>query len=558
MLTLESATVRFGGRAALDAVDLKVAEHEIVCVLGPSGSGKSTLLRVVAGLHPPDDGRVLLDGADQAGVPVHRRGLGLMFQDHQLFPHRDVGANVAFGLRIRGVSRRDQERRVGELLDLVGLPGAERRAVAALSGGEQQRVALARALAPSPKLLMLDEPLGQLDRGLRERLVVELRTLFGRLGTTVLAVTHDQGEAFALADRVVVMRDGRIAQVGTPLEVWQRPASAFVARFLGFDNVVGATVSGTVADTVWGKVPVPGARRRGRAICWCALPGSGSAPRTRGCAVWSGRARSGAITSPCGWCRTAVRSWRRSARCGTRPRRVRRSGPASTRPRPWSCPPAPDPPGPDRPPRASGPGAAPTGRGSGPSAGGLPDAPECGAGRPGEPLERPRGRPRGRAADPEDSGKDRDMTESAREGIDITRILDAPPEKVFAAWTTPEHFAAWYGGDAEVPLDRVSMDVRPGGAWSLVIVVPGTEMPFHGVYREVVAPEKLVFTLKDASAPADIEGETVTATFTERRGGTTELVFQQRGGNLTAEQYAAAEDGWEAFFDALVARLASF
>ncbi|MGW3656835.1 ABC transporter ATP-binding protein [Streptomyces sp. NPDC005151] len=257
MLTLESATVLFGKRAALDAVDLRVADHEIVCVLGPSGSGKSTLLRVVAGLHPPDAGRVLLDGVDQTGVPVHRRGLGLMFQDHQLFPHRDVGANVAFGLRMRGVTRGDQDRRVAELLELVGLPGAERRAVAALSGGEQQRVALARALAPRPKLLMLDEPLGQLDRSLRERLVVELRTLFARLGTTVLAVTHDQGEAFALADRVVVMRDGRIAQAGTPLEVWQRPASAFVARFLGFDNVVDATVTGAAAGTAWGEVPVP-------------------------------------------------------------------------------------------------------------------------------------------------------------------------------------------------------------------------------------------------------------------------------------------------------------
>ncbi|MGC5362803.1 ABC transporter ATP-binding protein [Streptomyces sp. DT24] len=263
MLTLESATVRFGGRTALDAVDLKVAEHEIVCVLGPSGSGKSTLLRGVAGLQPLDGGRVLLDGADQSGVPVHRRGLGLMFQDHQLFPHRDVGANVAFGLRMRGAGRGEQARRVGELLDLVGLPGAGRRAVAALSGGEQQRVALARALAPRPKLLMLDEPLGQLDRSLRERLVVELRLLFGRLGTTVLAVTHDQGEAFALADRVVVMRDGGIAQAGTPLEVWQRPASAFVARFLGFDNVLPATVTGTVADTAWGKVPVPGGSRQG-------------------------------------------------------------------------------------------------------------------------------------------------------------------------------------------------------------------------------------------------------------------------------------------------------
>ncbi|MFJ9618947.1 ABC transporter ATP-binding protein [Streptomyces noursei] len=260
MLRLDGVTVRFGapGTApALDAVDLDVAAHEIVCVLGPSGSGKSTLLRVVAGLQHADEGTVLLEGRDQAAIPTHRRGVGLMFQDHQLFPQRDVAGNVAFGLRMRRTSRADQERTVTELLDLVGLPGAQRRAVASLSGGEQQRVALARALAPSPRLLMLDEPLGQLDRGLRERLVVELRRLFGELGTTVLAVTHDQGEAFALADRVVVMRDGRIAQSGTPLEVWQRPATAFVARFLGFDNVVEATVQGEAAATPWGKVPVP-------------------------------------------------------------------------------------------------------------------------------------------------------------------------------------------------------------------------------------------------------------------------------------------------------------
>ncbi|MFF3343771.1 ABC transporter ATP-binding protein [Streptomyces sp. NPDC002779] len=257
LLSLENATVRFGGRAVLDAVDLAVAEHEVVCVLGPSGCGKSTLLRAVAGLRPLDAGRVSLDGRDQGGVPAHRRGVGLMFQDHQLFPQRDVGGNVAFGLRMHGASKRQQAERVRELLDLVGLPGAEGRAVAALSGGEQQRVALARALAPSPRLLMLDEPLGQLDRSLRERLVVELRELFSELGTTVLAVTHDQGEAFALADRVVVMRDGRIAQSGTPLEVWQRPADEFVARFLGFDNVVPAAVSGQAADTPWGKLPVP-------------------------------------------------------------------------------------------------------------------------------------------------------------------------------------------------------------------------------------------------------------------------------------------------------------
>ncbi|MFB7177072.1 ABC transporter ATP-binding protein [Streptomyces sp. NPDC056257] len=257
LLQLEGVSVRFGERAVVDSVDLEVAEHEIVCVLGPSGSGKSTLLRVVAGLQQVSEGRVLLGGDDQSGVPVHRRGVGLMFQDHQLFPHRDVGANVSFGLRMRGGARASYAYRVAELLELVGLPGAQGRAVASLSGGEQQRVALARALAPSPRLLMLDEPLGQLDRGLRERLVVELQELFSRLGTTVLAVTHDQGEAFALADRVVVMRDGRIAQAGTPLEVWQRPASEFVARFLGFENVVPAVVSGTAAGTAWGKVPVP-------------------------------------------------------------------------------------------------------------------------------------------------------------------------------------------------------------------------------------------------------------------------------------------------------------
>ncbi|MEU9335347.1 ABC transporter ATP-binding protein [Streptomyces sp. NPDC048290] len=256
LLGVEGVTVRLGGRAVLDGVDLAVAEHEVVCVLGPSGSGKSTLLRVVAGLQAPDAGRVLLSGRDQVGVPAHRREIGLMFQDHQLFPQRDVGGNVAFGPRMRGASRDEQRERVARLLELVGLPGAAGRAVAELSGGEQQRVALARALAPGPRLLMLDEPLGQLDRSLRERLVGELRELFGRLGTTVLAVTHDQGEAFALADRVVVMRDGRIAQSGTPLEVWQRPADAFVARFLGFENVVPGTVSGEVADTVWGKLPV--------------------------------------------------------------------------------------------------------------------------------------------------------------------------------------------------------------------------------------------------------------------------------------------------------------
>ncbi|MFG3403894.1 SRPBCC domain-containing protein [Streptomyces sp. NPDC048142] len=149
------------------------------------------------------------------------------------------------------------------------------------------------------------------------------------------------------------------------------------------------------------------------------------------------------------------------------------------------------------------------------------------------------------------------MTGGTREGIDLTRVLHAPQQRVFAAWTSPEDFAAWYGGEADVPLDRVAMDVRPGGAWSLVIVLPGVEMPFHGVYREVSEPDGLVFTLKDGSAPDDTEGEIVTVAFSDLGDGTTELAFQQRGGHLTAEQYAAAEDGWEAFFDALAARLAT-
>ncbi|MFI6349862.1 ABC transporter ATP-binding protein [Streptomyces sp. NPDC050560] len=257
MLTVDKGTVRFSGHVALDAIDLDVADQETVCVLGPSGSGKSTLLRVVAGLQRLDAGRVFLGGQDQGSVPVHKRGVGLMFQDHQLFPQRDVGGNVAFGLRMQGATRAERDARVAELLKLVGLPDAQRRGVATLSGGEQQRVALARALAPRPRLLMLDEPLGQLDRTLRDRLVTELRELFAELGTTVLAVTHDQSEAFALADRVVVMREGRVAQSGTPLQVWQQPADAFVARFLGFENIVDATVTGDVADTAWGKLPVP-------------------------------------------------------------------------------------------------------------------------------------------------------------------------------------------------------------------------------------------------------------------------------------------------------------
>ena len=234
MLRACGLTVRFGGFTALDGVDLEVDDAEIVSVLGPSGSGKSTLLRAVAGLEPEAQGRVEWNGIDLSRVPPHRREFGLMFQDHALFPHRDVIGNVGFGLRMHRMGRADVDAAARVALARVGLAGFEHRNVSELSGGEQQRVALARALAPEPRLLMLDEPLGALDRALRDDLVGELRALFGELGQSVVFVTHDHDEAFALADRVVVMHTGRVAQVGAPADVWARPADAFVARFLGW------------------------------------------------------------------------------------------------------------------------------------------------------------------------------------------------------------------------------------------------------------------------------------------------------------------------------------
>jgi thiamine transport system ATP-binding protein len=246
MLVLDRLSVQYDQFVALDAVDLQIADHEIVCVLGPSGSGKSTLLRTVAGLVPEARGRVEFDGVDMTGIPPHRRGFGLMFQDHALFQHRDVLGNVAFGLRMQRVARTEVDARARATLDLVGLGGYEHRRISELSGGEQQRVALARALAPAPKLLMLDEPLGALDRALRDRLVVELRELFVQLGLAILFVTHDHDEAFSLADRVAVMHAGRVEQVGTPSDVWHRPGNAFVAGFLGW-NVTDAFGEGRVA-----------------------------------------------------------------------------------------------------------------------------------------------------------------------------------------------------------------------------------------------------------------------------------------------------------------------
>jgi thiamine transport system ATP-binding protein len=253
MLRAEEVGVRFDGKAALDGASLEVADGEVVTILGPSGCGKTTLLRVIAGLQAPDAGRVLLDGVDVVGTAPHRRGIGLVFQDHALFPHRDVAGNVAFGLRMRGDSPAQVARRTSELLELVGLTGFERRSVGSLSGGEQQRVALARALAPQPRVLLLDEPLGSLDRRLRDRLLEDLRKLFDELDLTAVYVTHDHAEAFALGDRVAVMRAGRIVQIATPDELWAHPLDADTARFLGFANVDGDEAIRPEAVTVRGS-----------------------------------------------------------------------------------------------------------------------------------------------------------------------------------------------------------------------------------------------------------------------------------------------------------------
>ena len=237
LLRVESVSVAFDGKAALDDASLEVAAGETVTVLGQSGSGKTTLLRVVAGLQAPERGRVLVDGEDLTGVPPHRRGIGLVFQDHALFPHRDVAENVGFGLRMRGDPPAAVASRTAELLELVGLGGFGQRSVGTLSGGEQQRVALARALAPEPRLLLLDEPLGSLDRRLRDRLLDDLARLFDELTLTAAYVTHDQTEAFTLGDRVAVMRAGRVVQVATPDALWAAPVDEDVARFLGLANV---------------------------------------------------------------------------------------------------------------------------------------------------------------------------------------------------------------------------------------------------------------------------------------------------------------------------------
>jgi ABC-type Fe3+/spermidine/putrescine transport system ATPase subunit len=257
-LQLDDLVKRFDGTVAVDRVSLALERGEMLALLGPSGSGKTTTLRLLAGFESPDAGRVLVDGDDVTRVEPVRRRFGMVFQHYALFPHLDVGANVAFGLESLGVRGAELERRVGDALALVDLAGFERRRIGQLSGGQQQRVALARALAPEPRVLLLDEPLSNLDPSLRERTRRELRELIRRLGITTVLVTHEQEEAFDLGDRVAVMRQGRLEQVGTPDALYAEPANLFVGGFVGRSSVVPVMVLEPVAGGKPARISVEG------------------------------------------------------------------------------------------------------------------------------------------------------------------------------------------------------------------------------------------------------------------------------------------------------------
>ena len=243
-LRIERLTKRFGSFTALDGVDLEIRPREFVCFLGPSGCGKTTLLRAIAGLDAQSEGRIWQAGREISSLPPSERDFGIVFQSYALFPNLSVRDNVGYGLRSRGQGRAAIDARVAELLELVGLPGSGSKYPSQLSGGQQQRVALARALATSPGLLLLDEPLSALDARVRARLRHEVRGLQRRLGITTIMVTHDQEEALTMADRIVVMNHGTIEQVGTPQEVYGRPATPFVADFVGTMNFLDGHVAG--------------------------------------------------------------------------------------------------------------------------------------------------------------------------------------------------------------------------------------------------------------------------------------------------------------------------
>ena len=235
---------RYGEVVALDNVSLTLSDGEFFGLLGPSGSGKTTLLRAIAGFVEPDAGAIRIDGQDVSGLPTNRRNIGMVFQNYALFPHMSVYDNVAFSLSVRRTAQREIARRVGDMLELVRLSGYDSRRPRQLSGGQQQRIALARALVSRPRVLLLDEPLGALDKSLRQQMQIELKQIQREVGITTVFVTHDQEEALTLSDRIAIFRDGRVVQTGTPHDVYERPATAFAAEFLGAANFLSGRVAG--------------------------------------------------------------------------------------------------------------------------------------------------------------------------------------------------------------------------------------------------------------------------------------------------------------------------
>jgi spermidine/putrescine transport system ATP-binding protein/putrescine transport system ATP-binding protein len=244
LVQLDGVARSFGPLLAVDAVTFDIMENEFFALLGPSGCGKTTLLRILAGLEQPDSGSITLDGADLLAMPAHRRPVNLMFQSYALFPHLSVAKNVAYGLERERLPRAEIRRRVGEVLDVVGLGPFASRRPAQLSGGQRQRVALARAIVKRPKLLLLDEPLAALDRKIRGQMQTELKRLQHEVGITFVVVTHDQDEAMSMADRIAVMNDGRVEQLASPTALYERPASRFVADFIGSTNLLDGVVDG--------------------------------------------------------------------------------------------------------------------------------------------------------------------------------------------------------------------------------------------------------------------------------------------------------------------------
>lgn len=259
ILEVRNLANRYQGQPFIRDLGFSLRRGEILALLGPSGSGKTTLLRQIAGLATPDEGSVVFAGRDMADIPPHRRRFGMMFQDYALFPHKNVRQNVAFGLEMQHWPAERMAARVDSLLDLVGLGGFGERQIDELSGGERQRVALARSLAPEPELLLLDEPLGSLDRSLRDRLAGDIRAILKQLGITAIFVTHDQAEAFTVADRIAVLHHGQLQQFDTPEGLYRRPASVTVARFLGFTNLLAGRLDDSGCfHGPFGRLPVPG------------------------------------------------------------------------------------------------------------------------------------------------------------------------------------------------------------------------------------------------------------------------------------------------------------